>query len=138
LDRAAQRPPQGTQHGHRLVLVHRHLRHRLPGVLPHRAGVAAAACRPPACHLADGGGRIAGSAAARRLLPALNPESAMSRFALLLLTFAAAAVQGAELKLSVEIPRLAVAEYHRLYVAAWIERGGRSVVAQLAMGYQQT
>lgn len=62
----------------------------------------------------------------------------MSRFALLLLTFAAAAVQGAELKLSVEIPRLEVAEYHRPYVAAWIERGDRSVVAQLAVWYQQT
>ena len=43
----------------------------------------------------------------------------------------------AELALNVEIPRLAVAEYHRPYVAAWIEQGDKRVAANLAVWYQQ-
>lgn len=42
----------------------------------------------------------------------------------------------ADLKLGVELPRLDVAEYHRPYVAAWIEREDRSVAANLAVWYQ--
>lgn len=45
--------------------------------------------------------------------------------------------QAAELNLSLQIPQLDVAEYHRPYVAAWIEREDRSVAAQLAVWYQQ-
>lgn len=39
--------------------------------------------------------------------------------------------------ITVEIPRLDVAEYHRPYVAIWIEREDRSVAANLAAWYQQ-
>ena len=55
----------------------------------------------------------------KRLLPAL-----------LLLPFS---VSAAELALDVEIPRLDVAEYHRPYVAVWIEREDASVAANLAV-----
>jgi hypothetical protein len=55
----------------------------------------------------------------------------MKRLALLLPTVAGAA----DLELSIEIPRLQVAEYHRPYVAAWIERPDRSVAANLAVWY---
>lgn len=41
----------------------------------------------------------------------------------------------AELDLSVEIPRLSVAEYHRPYVAAWIEQPDQKVAAHLAVWY---
>lgn len=42
----------------------------------------------------------------------------------------------ARLSLEVEIPRLKVAEYHRPYVAIWIEREDASVAANLAVWYQ--
>lgn len=42
----------------------------------------------------------------------------------------------AQLEISVEIPQLAVAEYHRPYVAVWVEREDRSVAAQLSVWYQ--
>ncbi|HRO59006.1 MAG TPA: DUF2271 domain-containing protein [Burkholderiaceae bacterium] len=41
----------------------------------------------------------------------------------------------AELGLTIEIPRLNVAEYHRPYVALWIERADRTVAANLALWY---
>jgi hypothetical protein len=41
----------------------------------------------------------------------------------------------AELELSVEIPQLDVAEYHRPYVAIWLERPDQSHVANLAVWY---
>lgn len=41
----------------------------------------------------------------------------------------------AEIGVSVEIPRLDVAEYHRPYVAIWVERPDRSVAADLAVWY---
>src|SRR5680860_181976 len=40
-----------------------------------------------------------------------------------------------EAKLQVEIPQLNVAEYHRPYLAAWIEGADRSVVTTLALWY---
>ena len=43
----------------------------------------------------------------------------------------------ADLEISVQIPRLDVAEYHRPYVAVWVEREDRSVAANLAVWYQQ-
>jgi len=42
----------------------------------------------------------------------------------------------ADLTLSVEIPKLTVAEYHRPYVALWIERPGEGVVSNLAVWYE--
>ncbi|WP_251863337.1 DUF2271 domain-containing protein [Achromobacter sp. Marseille-Q4962] len=41
----------------------------------------------------------------------------------------------ADLNLSVEIPRLDVAEYHRPYVAIWIENPDQSVATDLAVWY---
>lgn len=48
--------------------------------------------------------------------------------------FAAPAL-AAEMNLSVEIPRLDVAEYHRPYVAIWLEGSGQQHVADLAVWY---
>ncbi|WP_034411482.1 DUF2271 domain-containing protein [Derxia gummosa] len=44
----------------------------------------------------------------------------------------------AELQLNVEIPKLDVAEYHRPYVAAWLERAdGQAFAGHLAVWYDQ-
>lgn len=40
------------------------------------------------------------------------------------------------LDLKVEIPRMDVAEYHRPYVAVWLQRPGESVVSTLAVWYE--
>lgn len=41
----------------------------------------------------------------------------------------------ADLSVKFEIPQLNVAEYHRPYVALWLERGDQSVVSNLAVLY---
>jgi hypothetical protein len=41
----------------------------------------------------------------------------------------------AEVKLSIEIPRLNVAEYHRPYVAIWLERSDQSFIGNVAVWY---
>ena len=41
----------------------------------------------------------------------------------------------ADLSVSIEIPKLSVAEYHRPYVAMWIERANQSVAANLAVWF---
>ncbi|MFZ6645866.1 DUF2271 domain-containing protein [Undibacterium sp. TJN25] len=46
-----------------------------------------------------------------------------------------APVMAADLNLKVEVPRLNVAEYHRPYVAIWIERPDQSVAGNLAVWY---
>jgi len=46
------------------------------------------------------------------------------------------AVFAGNLNLSVELPRIDVAEYHRPYVAMWLEREDKSVAANLAVWYQ--
>ncbi|NKC31549.1 DUF2271 domain-containing protein [Falsiroseomonas selenitidurans] len=43
--------------------------------------------------------------------------------------------QAAELGVTIEIPRLNVAEYHRPYVAIWVERPDQQAVATLAVWY---
>ncbi|WP_149539113.1 DUF2271 domain-containing protein [Siccirubricoccus phaeus] len=48
---------------------------------------------------------------------------------------ASAPAMAAELTLNLEIPRLAVAEYHRPYVAIWLERPDQQAVATLAVWY---
>jgi hypothetical protein len=60
----------------------------------------------------------------RRLLP----------FALCLA--AADPAAAADMNLTVEIPALKVAEYHRPYVAVWIEREDHTVAANLAVWYE--
>lgn len=54
------------------------------------------------------------------------------------LSTAAAPAMAADLTVSVEIPRIAGASYHRPYVAVWIERPDNTAVRTLAIWYQQT
>lgn len=62
-----------------------------------------------------------------------------ARFASLALVvgMAAGAASAAEMNVAVELPKLAVAEYHRPYLAMWIEREDQSFVANLSVWYQQ-
>jgi hypothetical protein len=62
----------------------------------------------------------------------------MSRFASLvtLLALSAGAASAADLTLSVEIPQLPVAEYHRPYVAIFVEGPDQNIAANLAVWYQ--
>jgi hypothetical protein len=53
-----------------------------------------------------------------------------------LLAVIAGRVSAADLTLSVEIPNLPVAEYHRPYVAIWVEDDSKSIAANLALWYQ--
>ena len=50
----------------------------------------------------------------------------------------APAAQAADLSINVEVPRINAAEYHRPYVAIWVEDAGQKSVADLAVWYQQT
>jgi hypothetical protein len=50
-------------------------------------------------------------------------------------TLATAPAMAAELKVTVEIPRLEVAEYHRPYVAMWLESAADGAVTNLAVWY---
>lgn len=52
-----------------------------------------------------------------------------------LITGVSGTATGAELSLKVEVPRLNVSEYHRPYVAAWLERADSSVAANLLVWY---
>ncbi|KAF1042281.1 MAG: hypothetical protein GAK35_02811 [Herbaspirillum frisingense] len=49
--------------------------------------------------------------------------------------FASAPAGAADMNVRIEIPTLNVAEYHRPYLAAWIERADQSVAANLAVWY---
>ncbi len=53
-----------------------------------------------------------------------------------LLCACAGTAGAADLTLNVEIPNLPVAEYHRPYVAIWIEDGTQTIAANLAVWYQ--
>lgn len=53
----------------------------------------------------------------------------------LLTGIAAGSAAAADMNVKVEIPRLNVAEYHRPYVAIWVERPDQSVAANLAVWY---
>ena len=54
---------------------------------------------------------------------------------LLSLVLLSTPLMAAELDIRIEIPRLQVAEYHRPYVAVWLERPDQSHVANLAVWY---
>jgi len=61
----------------------------------------------------------------------------MTRYALaLVFTIIGGTAEAADLSLSVEIPQLPVAEYHRPYVAIWIEGPDQAIAANLAVWYQ--
>jgi hypothetical protein len=55
--------------------------------------------------------------------------------ALVVLMFVGAA-SAADLSLNIEIPNLPVAEYHRPYVAIWVESPDQVIAANLAVWYQ--
>jgi len=57
------------------------------------------------------------------------------RYSLALASLLGAPAFAAGLNVSIEVPRLDVAEYHRPYVAAWIERADQSVAGTLAVWY---
>ncbi|WP_312512305.1 DUF2271 domain-containing protein [Stutzerimonas nitrititolerans] len=59
----------------------------------------------------------------------------MRKCLLLPLALLSAPLMAAELKIDVEIPRLQVAEYHRPYVALWLELPDKRHVANLAVWY---
>ena len=50
--------------------------------------------------------------------------------------FSAERAAAAELSLAIEVPQMAVAEYHRPYVAMWLEKEDQSVAANLAVWYE--
>jgi hypothetical protein len=64
----------------------------------------------------------------------------MNRLSLALAATAVAGVAtpaaASDLNVSVELPRLSVAAYHRPYVAVWIERPDQTAVRTLAVWYQ--
>jgi hypothetical protein len=53
-----------------------------------------------------------------------------------LLATLAGAASAADLTLNLQIPNLPVAEYHRPYVAIWVEDGSQAIAANLALWYQ--
>ncbi|WP_027589570.1 DUF2271 domain-containing protein [Pseudomonas sp. RL] len=59
----------------------------------------------------------------------------MRKHLLPLVVLLSPAAFAADLDISVEIPRLDVAEYHRPYVALWLEKPDQSHVANLAVWY---
>lgn len=59
----------------------------------------------------------------------------MRKTLLLPLVLLSTPLMAAEMQVSVEIPRLNVAEYHRPYVAIWLEQADQSHVADLAVWY---
>ena len=56
--------------------------------------------------------------------------------ALVVLVSSTGAVSAADLTLNVEIPNLPVAEYHKPYVAIWVESPDQAIAANLAVWYQ--
>lgn len=60
-----------------------------------------------------------------------------SRLLSLALLFAAMPATAAELAVKIEIPQLSVAEYHRPYIAMWLEKSDSAQVTQLAVWYDQ-
>jgi hypothetical protein len=60
----------------------------------------------------------------------------MIRIAFVMAFAIGGAVHAADLSLNVEIPQLPVAEYHRPYVAIWIEGADQTIAANLAVWYQ--
>lgn len=59
----------------------------------------------------------------------------MRKSLLLPLALFSSPLMAAELQVTVKIPRLQVAEYHRPYVAIWLEKPDQSHVADLAVWY---
>src|SRR5262245_51160751 len=56
--------------------------------------------------------------------------------ALLTVALSGSLASGAEMALAIELPKLDVAEYHRPYVAIWVEREDQSVASNLGVWYE--
>jgi len=56
--------------------------------------------------------------------------------ALVTVAFTGSLASGTELSLAIELPQLDVAEYHRPYVAIWVEREDQSVASNLGVWYE--
>lgn len=67
---------------------------------------------------------------------ALHRSLPLATAALLLAWVATGTAGAGELAVAIEIPKLSVAEYHRPYLATWIEREDQSVAANLAVWYE--
>lgn len=59
----------------------------------------------------------------------------ISKILAVLMALSAIPAQASDLKITVEIPRMNVAEYHRPYVAIWVERADQSVALNLTHWY---
>ena len=69
-------------------------------------------------------------------MTSLTPRTATTATTLGLLTLGSASAGAATLQLTLELPRLSVAEYHKPYVAVWLEKDGQpNAAAQLAVWY---
>jgi hypothetical protein len=66
-----------------------------------------------------------------------SPRPARFASLALALGMVAGGASAAEMNISVELPKLEVAEYHRPYVAMWIEREDQGFVANFNVWYQQ-
>ena len=62
--------------------------------------------------------------------------STVSRFTVALTAVAGLPAVAAGLNVGVELPRMEVAEYHRPYVAVWLERADGTVAANLSVWYE--
>lgn len=60
------------------------------------------------------------------------------QFTIVLGTLLAAPAYAGQLDISLEVPRIDAAEYHRPYIAVWVEGADRNAAANLAVWYQQT
>ena len=64
-------------------------------------------------------------------------DNDLARFlAVLLASLVSGAAAAAEVNLAIELPKLDVAEYHRPYVAVWVERADQSVATNLGVWYE--
>ncbi|HEY4583336.1 MAG TPA: DUF2271 domain-containing protein [Lysobacter sp.] len=59
------------------------------------------------------------------------------RLTIALAGLAALPVQAADIEVKLQIPQINVAEYHRPYVAVWVEGADQTALANLAVWYQQ-
>jgi hypothetical protein len=66
----------------------------------------------------------------------LSSRRAGSLSLALLAATASGAVAAGEMSLAIEVPKLDAAEYHRPYVAAWVEREDQSVATNLSVWYE--
>jgi hypothetical protein len=72
----------------------------------------------------------------RSLIRRRRPVLATALIAALATVTGAQVAAAAELSVAVEVPRIETAEYHRPYVAIWIEREDQSVAANLSVWYE--